>query len=131
MMRDMPKMSELANRQGHNSAGVDVHGEAKLRSRLRARLSNIPCWSSFEADLTFSPLKGMISVADYVNCFTVHLPEIFYQALSLEQNIRIFEATRDCRALSDLKVGLVHMGRRHISFVLAAARDASDESCWR
>jgi hypothetical protein len=130
---DMPALwdfSRCVDRKPQAMKG-GARAEAALRERFRARLTQLPCWSRFEPKTPFAAETGLNTIKDYLDKFALHLPEIHEEALRLERSVEAFRDTLDGQVLSDIEVGLEHIGRNHISFVHFALEWAADELSWK
>jgi|UPI00037BBCC4 hypothetical protein len=110
-------------------AKIESIAEDALRRRFRERLQSFP-WSSFEAENAFSVFTGLNTTEDYLRRFSLHLPEIYTESLRLEQDVHAFAKYSDGRSRADLLVGLQHVSRNHISFVIQALEWAADLDSW-
>ena len=126
------ELSKLHAQRGSTSNLIhaDVAKEGLLRDHFTERLQSLPCWAHFHPKIPFSELTGLRTLADYMNSFTLHLPEIYEETLQAEQYAKRLLA--DSGDSGDyLTVSLEHLGRNHISFVLQALQWAADENTWR
>jgi hypothetical protein len=103
--------------------------EDALRGRFRERLQSFP-WSCFVAENAFSVFTGLNTTEDYLRRFSLHLPEIYTESLRLEQDVYAFAKYLDGQSRADLLVGLQHVSRNHISFVIQALAWAADPDSW-
>ncbi len=131
LLNRLPKFEkESVSTSGGRPVGADTRREAPLRERLRKRLESLPCWSCFRPANPFSELTGLNTLADYIDAFALHLPEVYEETSRVEAAATIFRDRRSDSALADLIVGLQHMGRHHITFVHFALEWAADEGSW-
>ena len=75
-------------------------------------------------------LFGLVSCQDYIQNFTLHLPEIYEATFVIEQTAQLFAANPDDSMLTHLIMALQHIGQNHISFLQPALDWASDEDFW-
>jgi hypothetical protein len=104
--------------------------ERNLREKFRERLESSPCWIHFKPQNPSSADTGLKTLQDYIEKFTLHLPEIYEETLRVEVCAKSFLNNHNDSALAQLVVGLQHLGRNHISFVLQALEWAADEDSW-
>jgi hypothetical protein len=110
---------------------VDIQREAILRRQLRNQLESWPFWVHFEPKNAFSQDTGLYKLDDYIQKFCVHLPEIYEETFRLEEWTKNFLSNQIDSLLTDIIVGLQHIGRNHISFVQQALQWAADETSWK
>lgn len=108
----------------------DTAREAKLRSDLALTLNSSTSWNYFQSENAFSRLTGLQDKKDYIDRFTLHLPEIHEETFRVQTCIEKFSTNPASAALSQLAVGLQHLGRNHILFVLPALEWAADVDSW-
>jgi len=132
VMKNLPAMEAVSSKGVSGRVrGVDTFRQNTLRERLKKRLESSACWSrDFQAENAFSELTGLRSRRDYIDRFRLHLPEIYEESFRVEACTKDFLASHDGSALAQLVVGLQHLGRNHISFVLQALEWAADEDSW-
>jgi hypothetical protein len=131
VVKHMPELETVASKRG----ALDVVQsnslrERSIRERLRQELETSPCWGTFRPENPFSELTGLRSLQDYMDKFTLHLPEIYEETFRVEVCVKSFLANHNSAALAQTLVGLQHLGRNHISFVLQALEWAADEGSW-
>ena len=130
-MKNLPAMEAVSSKGGGGLVRVDTLREKTLREKLHKELESSPCWSRhFKPENSFSELTGLRSRRDYTDKLTLHLPEIYEESFRVEACTKDFLASHDGSALAQLVVGLQHLGRNHISFVLQALEWAADEDSW-
>ena len=131
VVRDLPAL-ETASSKGSSSRRfrVDTLREKNFREKLRQVLESSPCWIHFKPDNPFSEFTGLRNLQDYIARFTLHLPEVYEETFRVEVCTNDFLASRDSSALAQLVVGLQHLGRNHIAFVLQPLEWAADEGSW-
>jgi hypothetical protein len=110
---------------------VDADRFMKLREHFRERLDSLQCWEYFQPEIPFSELTGLRTRSDYLNSFTLHLPEIYEETVRAEKYAQAVLGTRGTIRTSELMVSLQHLGHNHISFVLPSLQWAADEMTWR
>lgn len=131
VMKSLPAMEAVSSKGDGGRVRVDTLREKTLREKLQQRLESSPCWGQrFKPENSFSELTGLRGWRDYTDKFTVHLPEIYGESFRVEACVKDFLASHDGSALAQLVVGLQHLGRNHISFVLQALEWAADEDSW-
>ena len=131
VVRDLPALEAISSKSGSSShVRVDTIREKNLRGKLTQELESSPCWSHFKPDNPFSEFTGLRNLHDYIGKFTLHLPEIYEETFRVEICSKDFLASHDSSVLAQLTVGLQHLGRNHISFVLQALEWAADEDSW-
>lgn len=131
VLRGMPALEAVASKQGSSDRlRPDRLRENNLREKLRHELEGSPSWKGFRPENPFSELTGLWSLQDYTDRFTLHLPEIYEETFRVEVWTRDFLTNHGASALAQLVIGLQHLGRNHISFVLQALEWASNESSW-
>lgn len=127
---DMPELEGLCGKATANrSVSTDWRREKKLREELTLRLGSSE-WPGFVPENAFSDLTGFGTVQDYANSFTLHLPEIYEETFRIEACLRSFLSHRDSASLSQLSVGLQHLGRHHVSFVLQPLEWVAEDGSW-
>ena len=130
-MKNLPAMEAVSSKGGSGLVRVNTLQEKALRSKLQQTLESSPCWSQrFKPENPFSESTGLRSRRDYTDRLTLHLPEIYEETFRVEACAKKFLARHDASALVQLVVGLQHLGRNHISFVLQALEWAADEGSW-
>ncbi len=108
----------------------DGLAERSIRKRLRQELETSPSWTTFRPENPFSELTGLHSLQDYTDKLALHLPEVHEETFAVEACLISFLANRNSAALAQTFIGLQHLGRNHISFVLQALEWAADEGSW-
>lgn len=131
VMKNLPAMEAVASKGKSGRIGADILREKNLREKLQQKLESSPCWSHhFKPENSFSESTGLRSRRDYTDRFTLHLPEIYEESFRVEAYAKDFLSSHDDTALAGLVVGMQHLGRNHISFVLQALEWAADEDSW-
>ena len=129
---DLPAMEAVSS--GKNSSihlSVNIFREKKLREELQQRLESSDCWNHrFKPENAFSDWTGLRCTRDYTERLVTHLPEIYGESFRVEACAKEFLASHRDRVLADLVVGLQHLGRNHISFVLQTLEWAADDLSW-
>jgi len=131
VVEHMPELEAVASKRG----AVDLVQsnnlrEQSVRERLRQKLETSPCWTMFRPENPFSELTGLRSLQDYTDKLTLHLPEIYEETFGVEVCVKSFLANHNSSALAQTFIGLQHLGRNHIAFVLQALEWAADEGSW-
>lgn len=109
----------------------DIARERFLRQRLQRKLESSACWRrQFTPENAFSAETGLRTLQDYTESLALHLPEIYEETFRVEACAKEFLARRDGCALVELVVGLQHLGRNHISFVLQTLEWATEDLSW-
>ena len=130
-MRDLPALEAVSSEVRSVPVRANTLRERELREQLQQKLRSSSSWNhSFQPKNPFSELTGLRGLQDYTERFTLHLPEIYEETLRVETCIKDFTASHDDSALAQIIVGLQHLGRNHISFVLQALEWAGDEDGW-
>lgn len=132
VMKTLPAMeAAVASKGSGGRVRVDTFREKTLREKLQQRLESSTCWNHhFKPENSFSELTGLRSRRDYTDKLTLHLPEIYEESFRVETFTKDFMASHDGSALAQLVVGLQHLGRNHISFVLQPLEWVADEDSW-
>lgn len=131
VMKNLPAMEAVSSAGDGGRVRVDTLREKTLREKLQQKLESSTCWvHHFKPENSFSELTGLRSRRDYANKLTLHLPEIYEESFRVEACAKDFSASHDGSALAQLVVGLQHLGRNHISFVLQALEWVADEDSW-
>lgn len=131
VMKSLPDLEVFSSSATAPIFRVDTLREKALRGKLRQKLETSSCWSHrFNPENPFSELTGLRSRRDYTDRLSLHLPEIYEETFRVEACTKEFLASHDGSALAQLVVGLQHLGRNHISFVLQALEWAADEDSW-
>jgi len=131
VMKNLPAMEAVSSKGDSGLVRLDTLRERTLREKLQQKLESSPCWSHhFKPENSFSELTGLRSRRDYTGKFSLHLPEIYEESFRVEACTKDFLASHHGSALAQLVVGLQHLGRNHISFVLQALEWAADEDSW-
>jgi hypothetical protein len=129
--KDIPRLWHLASKRAkRNVPRCDIQREQLLRSRIEEQLESSSCWIYFKLGGVASLFPNLQTLRDYTNSFALHLPEIYEETIRLDACATSFMETHDKRALADMVVGMQHMARNHISFVLPALELAADEDHW-
>jgi hypothetical protein len=116
---------------GSGTFRLDNKAEKTLREKLQQELDASPCWNrQFIPENSFSKLIGLQSRKDYIDKFTLHLPEIYGESFRVEAYIKECLTGQKKSAFAQLFIGLQHLARNHISFVLQALEWAADEDSW-
>lgn len=131
IMKNLPAIEAVLSKGDGGRVRVDTLREKTLREKLQQRLESSTCWSRhFKPENSFSELTGLRSRRDYTDRLTLHLPEIYEESFRVEACTKNFLTSHDGSALAQLVVGLQHLGRNHISFVLQALEWVADEDSW-
>lgn len=131
VMKNIPAMEAVSSKGVSGLVRVDTLREKTLREKLQQELESSACWSRhFQPENSFSESTGLRSRRDYTDKFTLHLPEIYEESFRVEACTKDFLASHDGSALAQLVVGLQHLGRNHISFVIQPLEWAADEDSW-
>jgi hypothetical protein len=131
VVRNLSALEAVASKGGGSDrVRADVLRERNLREKLKHELESSPSWNHFRPENPFSELTGLRSLQDYTDRFTLHLPEIYEETFGVEFCVKSFLANHNSAALAQTFIGLQHLGRNHISFVLQALEWASDEGSW-
>jgi len=112
----------------------DLYGierEVALRDQFRTRLRSLPCWNHFDPRIPFSDLTGLRTLDDYLDSFSLHLPEIYEETLRVEKYTKTLISGATDSALAAVTVGLEHLAYNHLSFVLMALQWAANDATWR
>jgi len=109
---------------------IDSKRELEFRSKIKIRLESPAIWAWFEPDNPFSVMSDLRVLKDYKNSFTLHLPEIYEETFRVESCAKDFMKSASSSTLTELAVGLNHLARNHIGFVLHALEGVTDESSW-
>ena len=117
-------------RPAANARWGDIQRETALQHKITDRLESALPWKLFRTTNQFSRWTGLWDRRDYVERLALHLAEVYEQTIGTEKRVTDFLADRSPRAFADISVGLEHLGRNHISFVLQALQWAADESSW-
>lgn len=104
--------------------------ETNLRARMRDRLESAFPWGCFLTENAFSRNTGLWERRDFIERFSLHLPEIYEETIMTEGHTRAFLSSGSQQALSDLMVGMEHLAINHVSFVLQALQWVAGESDW-
>jgi hypothetical protein len=101
-----------------------------LRARFREHLESTVPWQNFRSGNPFSSITNLRSKEDYLQVLALHVPEIYQETLVLEPAVSRFLQEETANDQAMLIVGLQHLGRNHISFLLPALEWITDESSW-
>ena len=130
-MKDLTYFSELSvdapDSQVYSS---NVHREMELRNRFRTVLQRSKSWDHADLQNSLAELAGLRTRTDYIDSFTLHLPEIHEETYLVEECARHFVASKDTKVLTELTFGLQHLACNHISFVQPALQWSSVETSW-
>jgi hypothetical protein len=130
VMKNLPVMGGMSKSGSSDQLRADMARERDLRKRLKDELESSPCWSHFLPENPFAGLTGLHTRQDYVDRFTLHLPEIYEETFRVEAYTKNFMGNHSAAALARISVALQHLGRNHIIFVLQPLEFASDEDSW-
>lgn len=131
VMRNLPALEAVSSKgRSADLVRADALRERDLREKLKDKLESSSSWSHFRPENPFSEVIGLRSLQDYMDKFTLHLPEVYEETFRAEAYAKDFLAGRKSSTLARLMVALQHLGRNHIGFVLQALEWASDESSW-
>ena len=131
VIKNLPAMEAISSNDDSGLIRADTLREKILREKLQQTLESSTCWNhDFKPENSFSELTGLWSRRDYTDKLTLHLPEIYEESFRVEACTKDFLASHDGSALAQLVVGLQHLGRNHIGFVLQALEWAADEDSW-
>jgi hypothetical protein len=109
---------------------IDTRREAALRERLRKQMEAWSWWDCFRLKDAFSDQTGLLTQEDYLQSFWLHLPEIYEETVRVEECAKRFLLKRSESALACVEIGMQHICRHHVSFVLPALERAADEDRW-
>jgi hypothetical protein len=109
---------------------TDIHREQAFRQRFRDRLETCTLWVDFIPENPFSEDTGLHTLQDYINRFTLHLPEIYEETFRVEECTKRFLVTPEDVLLTEMLLGMEHMGRNHINFVQQALEWVTAEISW-
>lgn len=130
-MQSRSKLEAVASRvRGVRPIRSDVRREFELRERMKQILEAWPHWARFHAEHAFSDLNGLRNTSDYIGSFVLHLPEIYEETIRVQKAVAGFLSHLSARRLVEIELGLQHMGRNHILFVLPALEWVSAEEQW-
>jgi hypothetical protein len=107
-----------------------VRTEANLRERLDSALRGMPWWAELRPDAPFGDITGLRTADDFISVLTLHLPEAYMESLDVERWANEFSVRPAVIPLGSLIIGLEHMNRNHLLFVLPALQFAADETTW-
>jgi hypothetical protein len=112
-----------------SSAQLCVRQEIDQRNRLRALLQSFNAWN-YMCKHSMAELASFNSSEDYINSLTLHLPEIYYETLQIEEEIA--ELIRDGESFPDvvIDISIKHALQNHLSFVLPALLWLSELTSW-
>lgn len=131
VVRNLPALDAVSSKGSSSDlVRADVLRERNLREKLKHELESSPPWNHFRPENSFSEFTGLRSLQDYMDQFTLHLPEIYEETFRAEVCTKDFLANRNAFALAQLVVALQHLARNHIGFVLQALEWALDEGSW-
>ena len=131
VIKNIPTMEAVSSKDDSCLIRADTLREKALREKLQQKLESSTCWNhDFKPVNSFSELTGLRSRQDYTEKLTLHLPEIYEESFRVEACAKDFLASHDGSALAQLVVGMQHLGRNHIGFVLQALEWAADEDSW-
>ena len=131
VIKNLPAMEAVSSNDVSGLIRTDTLREKTLREELQQKLESSTCWThDFKPENSFSEWTGLRSRRDYTDKLTLHLPEIYEESFRVEACTKDFLASHDGSALAQLVVGLQHLGRNHIGFVLQALEWAADEGSW-
>lgn len=130
LIRELPAIEAASKASVQEVLRANTGREARLRKRLKDRLESVPHWNHFDPQNAFSELTGLRTRQDYINRFVLHLPEIYEESLRVEDRTKAFLTDLGHSSLMELAVGMEHIGRNHISFVLQALEWAVDDGSW-
>ncbi len=129
--KGLPELESLAFKRSNTGlTSTDSGREFELRLKLGKKLDSLAGWPGFVAQNSFSKLTALRTVQDYIDSFSLHLPEIYEETFRVEACTKSFLTNQDSSALAHVSVGLQHLGRNHASFVLQALEWAADEGSW-
>ncbi len=131
VMQHMPEFEAVAVKRRKTilfSKGGDR--EQTLRRKLTQELEDGARWAAFMPINPFSDDTGLIDLQAYKNRLTLHLPEIYEETFHVEVFAQSFLSNQNSTALAYLSVGLEHLGKNHISFVLQALQWLAYEGSW-
>ncbi len=98
----------------------DIQREAELRTRLRDRLRSWTCWESLVAERSWASVAGLASIEDFVECLSLHLPEIHEETLRIERYLELLSVKPTGRSVAGLTTALDHVVFHHLCFVFPA-----------
>ena len=131
IIKSLPIMEVISSESGSsNFVRTNLVRERNLRERLKHKLESSRPWSGFRPENPFSGITGLCSRQDYIDRFTLHLPEIYEETFQVEACTKNYLLSHNGAALAQLGVGLQHLGRNHISFVLQPLEWAADADSW-
>ena len=129
--KSLPELESLASKgRDMGQPSTNNSREMTLRAELKKRLDSSTGWPGFVPQNPFSNLTGLRTLRNYVNSFSLHLPEIYEETFRVEACTKSFLADHNGVALAQLSIGLQHLGKHHASFVLQPLEWAADEGSW-
>jgi hypothetical protein len=75
-------------------------------------------------------LSDLHTLEDYKSRFALHLPEIYEEPFRVEICAKDFLASHSSSVLAEIDVGLGHLARNHVGFVLQALEGVVDVASW-
>jgi len=125
IMETLPKRSE-----SQMLPRSHAEREMRLREQIKDRFVTSAAWGHFKTGNPMAELFGLVSCQDYIQNFTLHLPEIYEATFVIEQTAQLFVDNPDDFVLTHLITALQHIGQNHINFLQPALDWASDVDFW-
>ncbi len=97
---------------------------------FRERLESLACWKYFRPMRGVPEAAGLVTVKDYQDSFTLHLPEIYEETFQIDQYVEKLLRLITDSAIAGVIVTVEHVCYHHVSFVLPALQWASREASW-
>lgn len=109
----------------------NVGREQTLRTEFRNRLVSVRAWRHFAPEPELSVRADLHALQDYLNEFTLHLPEIYEESFRLEEYAKVLLNRPTQYAATGMLTSLEHISHHHIIFVLPALQWAANPRAWK
>jgi hypothetical protein len=125
------RIKRKPQRPAHNYHELGHAPEFRMHQRFSERLAGLPCWPEFDPLNGFEDENLLRTPKDYRDNLSIHLPEIYGEALKLLAAIERLRSSRSWldREVVDLVVGLHHLAH-HASYCRHALEVLSNELSW-
>ena len=125
-LRDLSALNENTTDADVPEHDSNISREIELRRQFRSVLQNSKSWGYLDIKHPMSS-DDLQTREDYIDNYSLHLPEIHEETYTIERYARDFLSTRSQTSLVDLDIGLRHLAFNHVLFVQPALQRLSSD----